>query len=159
MKKSAQELKNFMSSLATKAYEHISSTQITNSSLTLEEMVKSSLQKSRDTNTVNSFSALCELLDYFEKDTVSIGIIYNNNKSHFVVFYHEYIFDIALHCNTVYSDSFGYLRCCHKLPIPFMENNFKKGTLIRYETIKDWSIQCSDYFSKGTILYSPEEMA
>ena len=87
---------------------------------------------------------------------VSFGIIYNKNKHHFVMFCEDFLYDISVSLNKSYN-IIGYLNCCHKNPIDFMEESFrKKGSLIQYGEITDFNISCKDYFKNPTTLFSSE---
>ena len=72
------------------------------------------------------------------------------------MFCEDFLYDISVSLNKSYN-IIGYLNCCHKNPIDFMEESFrKKGSLIQYGEITDFNISCKDYFKNPTTLFSSE---
>jgi len=147
----ALDIKKYMTKLNLYEFGHISEREICNSELSLMDEMNNRITETEGTHTINSFSAASVLVKNFDEN-VAFGIIYNKHKSHFVMFRNDSLYDLIISRNRAYNIT-GYLQCCRKNPIVFMEKFFPKGILVKYKNITDFNQSCNDYFSNPVILY------
>ena len=151
----AIDIKRYMSELITYQFCHIDQMEIINSDMSLLDMMNGQIAQAEDYHEINSFVVSSVLVKNFfnENCNVSFGIIYNKNRHHFVMFRRDSLYDVIVSFNKSYNIN-GFLKCCKKNPIEFMEENFPNGSLIQYGEITDFNIPCKDYFKNPTTLYA-----